>query len=92
LRLFLEPEILTPLGRSLLSSVNQVLTFCTQILIIQKFTTLYCVAVVIRFYRRNKGDMAVHKPLFKLVSFKLVAGVNFIQSVCTRGVNLTYAS
>jgi hypothetical protein len=32
-------------------------------------------------YGRLASEMAVHKPLAKLISFKLIVGVNFIQSV-----------
>ncbi|KAL9070317.1 MAG: hypothetical protein Q9157_005863 [Trypethelium eluteriae] len=43
--------------------------------------TTFAVTAVIRFYGRLKKPMASHKPLWKLVSFKLIVFFNFIQSL-----------
>lgn len=37
---------------------------------------------VLMFYGRLTGEMSEHKPLAKLISFKLIVFVNFIQTVC----------
>ncbi|KAI9713527.1 MAG: hypothetical protein M1820_000909 [Bogoriella megaspora] len=43
--------------------------------------TTIAVLRVIGFYNRLKQPMASHKPLLKLLSFKLIVGLNFLQSI-----------
>ena len=50
-------------------------------MIIQNLAVTVAVTSVIQFYARLAPDMAQHKPLAKLVSLKLIVGVNFIQDV-----------
>ncbi|KAI9683029.1 MAG: hypothetical protein M1822_006222 [Bathelium mastoideum] len=49
--------------------------------LLTNFITALAVMAVIGFYGRLKQPMASHKPLWKLVSFKLVVFLNFIQSL-----------
>jgi hypothetical protein len=53
----------------------------TQIILIQNSAVTVAIVSVIQFYARLAPEMAQHKPLAKLISFKLIVGVNFIQSV-----------
>lgn len=52
-----------------------------QVTIIQKVSTVIIIIAVFGYYKRLRTEMAPRKPLLKLVSFKLVVGVNFIQQL-----------
>jgi hypothetical protein len=52
-----------------------------QIIVIENFAVTVAVTSVVQYYTRLYDSMAVHKPLAKLISFKLIVFVNFIQSV-----------
>ncbi|EKG10592.1 hypothetical protein MPH_12450 [Macrophomina phaseolina MS6] len=41
----------------------------------------FCFITIVRFYGKNKSRMTVHQPVLKLVSFKLIVFVIFLQSL-----------
>lgn len=53
------------------------------VFIIQNVALGFAVFAVITYYNRFKKDpeFSYHKPLLKLVSFKLIVGVNFLQDI-----------
>lgn len=40
-----------------------------------------CFLAILRFYKVHRPQMAVHSPLLKLLSFKLIVGLLFLQSL-----------
>ncbi|OJD38123.1 uncharacterized protein BKCO1_500068 [Diplodia corticola] len=51
------------------------------ITLISNISLVACFLTIVRFYTANKHLMAVHKPLAKLLSFKLIVFVIFLQTL-----------
>lgn len=64
-----------------LSSLRALANSTPQVTLFTNVITSIAVFAVIGFYNRLKKPMASHKPLWKLVSFKLIVFLNFIQSL-----------
>jgi hypothetical protein len=52
-----------------------------QLEIIQEVSVTIAINAVIRFYLNTKGYMKEHKPMLKLLSFKLMVGLIFLEQV-----------
>ena len=64
-----------------------------QITVVQNLAVTVAVTSVIHYYFRLYQDMKEHKPMGKLISFKLIVGVNFIQTVSsTHTIHQTFVA
>ena len=52
-----------------------------QLNIIQIISTAAAVLAILRFYTNLKSYMTEHKPLMKLMAFKLIVGLVFLEKV-----------
>lgn len=53
----------------------------SQLNLIHSIALTFAVTAVIRFYKVLKSHLAGHKPLAKLLAFKLLVGLNFALQV-----------
>ncbi|KAF2087960.1 DUF300-domain-containing protein [Saccharata proteae CBS 121410] len=51
------------------------------IVIIGSASLTFCFVSILRFYKEYKLSMAAHKPMLKLVSFKLIVFIEFVRSL-----------
>ncbi|EOD52494.1 putative duf300-domain-containing protein [Neofusicoccum parvum UCRNP2] len=51
------------------------------IVVIGSASLVVCFMTILRFYKENKALMTIHKPMLKLLSFKLVVFVIFVESL-----------
>lgn len=60
------------------------------IVVIKNVYLGWCVICIVKFYVRMKSepDFAYHKPGLKLLSFKLIVAINFIQSIILGAVEI----
>ena len=52
-----------------------------QLTILKLLSTALAIIAVLRFYRATKHEVAAQNSLLKLISFKLIVFLNFVQTV-----------
>lgn len=65
----------------------------SQISIIQTFSVVLAVLAILFFYKALRTDLASYQPLLKLVAFKIIVFLTFLQGVCPpQPICLQYAT